>query len=251
MISEAIALIRRVSEMSGGRIICGVSGKDSLATLDLCCRVLSPTNVTVFSMGILPRLECEEATRQFVERRYGLVVHRFIHPDMSVYLKRSHLNNVRPEIEDLVQKKLRWAHIEAIMRSRSGVSWFAYGHRLTDSLQRRAMIKKHRGVIEGRRICYPIWDWNPTEVIEYLAIRKIPLPPNFGRGLVGTSGVSPHSVECLLFLRDRFPNDYRRILATFPGAAALIERDELRAKYQIECGAGLDEAEAEEVEAEA
>ena len=236
MIQDAIKLLEGVRDAGNPQIIVGVSGgKDSLVTLDLCCRVFHPSHVHAFFLFLIEGLESEQRYLRFVESRYKIRIHHLRHPDMAHYLRTSWLSRQRtPEIEELIRRNFKWSDVEAIMRARTGVKWFAYGHRITDSLQRRAMIQGHKGVIQSRRVCYPIWDWKPREVFSYLRSNALPIPPMMGSRVDRTSGIAPHSVECLLYLKKNFPDDFEKIVSVFPRSLDLIERDVIRAKYEIQ-----------------
>ncbi len=234
MIRESLELLRRIRDELGQReIIVGFSGgKDSLVTLDLCSQVFD--RIHGFFLFLIPGLECEERSLRMAETRYGLTIHRLRHPDMSRYMRYSRLRPCQPEVEDRIRRNLRWADIEAIMRSRTGADWIAQGHRITDSLQRRAMIQASEGFMPKERRVYPIWDWAPKAVFAYLRQKRIPIPPMFGSRVHKTSGLAPGNPDCLLWLKEHFPEDYRRVVKVFPGAETLLYRDELRANYQIE-----------------
>jgi phosphoadenosine phosphosulfate reductase len=246
-LNSAASLLRSIRDMGQTRIIVGVSGgKDSIATLDVCHKVFGRGNVHGFFLYLVEGLECEEQHLRQVEGKYGMTLEKLPHPDLAYYLRFSSLRDISPAIEDRIHRNLRWVDVEAIMRQRTGAEWFAYGHRITDSLQRRAMIMSARGVLPKRKICYPIWNWNPTTVISYLRAIRVKIPGMFGCSISNTSGVSPHSTDCLRWLAKNYPADLKKLLTVFPHAENLLLRDELRAKYAIERNDGLDEAEREE-----
>lgn len=243
MIRESLELLRRLRDSGATEIVCAVSGgKDSLAVLDLCHRAF-PTSegctVHGFFLWLVEGLECEERFLRAAESRYGMVIHRLPSPTRAFFLRNSVLTKRRTDIEGSIRRDLRWGDIEAIMRSRTGADWFAYGHRITDSLQRRAMIQSSGGILEKPRRIYPIWDWKPRDVFGYLRARNIVIPPMFGSMRHKTAGVSPTDPEAMLFLKQNWPADYEKLVRVFPGIETLIYRDELRAKYEIEENAPL------------
>jgi phosphoadenosine phosphosulfate reductase len=237
-IQSSLNLLARVRDDLGQQeIIAAVSaGKDSLATIDLCHRAFGAGNVHAYFMWIVKGLECEERYLRAVESRYGLVIHRLPHPAIGFYLRNSVLSPRRMSAESEISRDLKYGDVERVVRFRTGASWIAGGHRITDSLQRRGMIKSSGGILENRRWCYPVWDWSSREVYDYLRARKIEVPPAIrhanGRS-ANTSGIAPNNVDSLLWLRKYWPADYQKVCEAFPYAERVVMRDEMRAKYEV------------------
>ena len=152
---------------------------------------------------------------------------------MASYLRSSHLRTCNVAVENAFTRNLKWGDIETVLRARFNTKWIAYGHRLTDSLQRRAMLKKHEGIWSSTHRTYPIFDWSPRDVVDYLRMRNIPVPPVIGSRITGTGGLNPGKPGCLLWLKNNYPSDYAKVVAVFDKAPLLIERDRLRELYGI------------------
>jgi 3'-phosphoadenosine 5'-phosphosulfate sulfotransferase (PAPS reductase)/FAD synthetase len=238
MISDSLDMLRRIRDAGNPEIIVAISGgKDSLCVVDLCSRIF--TRLHGFFLYFLKGLESEEQFLRLAESRYGITIHRLPGPGLATAIRYSRLRRCRPELEDKVRRDLKWADIERIMRQRTGANWIAYGHRMIDTLQRRAMLKSHEGVLEKHRRIYPIWDWAPCDVFSHLRTQRIPTPPMFGALKHKSSGLAPDDVKCLFYLQKHFPRDFARVIAAFPHATDLMFRDELRARYEIEQNAPL------------
>lgn len=222
------------SHAPADKILVGCSGgKDSMTVLDLVCRVFDRQNVFPFFLYFVRGLECEEKFVSGCEKRYGLKVIRLRHPDATAYAASGEFRPKKPSVDSRIQI-VRWIEIEAVLRGRTGAKWIAYGHRISDSLQRRGMIMGSAGFLEKFQRIYPIWDWVPEDVISYLRIRKIPVPGMFGAKIHNTSGVSPNSTQCLEWLKQFYPKDYQKLVAVFPFAKSLLDRDKIRRDMDLE-----------------
>jgi phosphoadenosine phosphosulfate reductase len=202
------------------KILVGVSGKDSLAVLDLL--VASGREVVPFHMHLVPGLDVIECVLRWVETRYKLPVQRIQHWNTSNLLRlglyRPHLRKPPP--------KLAQHHIEQFLHQKHGTSWTAYGYRYGDSLARAGMFKSWGGGVDKANAhVFPIWSWTADEMRAYLRVRRIPLPP---RNPAGKSFGVDLGVDTLLWMRQHYPRDYRRILEVFPYAEAQLARREFQ-----------------------
>ena len=112
--------------------------------------------------------------------------------------------------------------VEACAKVDSGTDWCGWGFKKIDSLQRRGWLTKDwpKGRNEAKGQFTVIGDWSNTDVKNYLAARRLPIPGISGQRTTGINLLP----ENMLFLRTNWPNDYRRVLRAFPGAAAQADR---------------------------
>ena len=233
-LQDSLALLRRAAEASRATsgessMLIGLSGgKDSVVVLDLAKRVFD--RVECYFMYLVDGLECVEAPLRAIARRYDVQLHKVPHFDLARFLKHAvympHRNGAAHHL-----RELRFVDIEALARRRAGIAWTALGHRATDSLERNAMLKRIGGFDTKARRVYPIWHWKPRDVYAYLRTHRIQVAPQLVKGT--TDGVNLYP-ETLRVLRDKFPDDYRKILEVFPYAEAGIIRDEFRERWAAE-----------------
>jgi 3'-phosphoadenosine 5'-phosphosulfate sulfotransferase (PAPS reductase)/FAD synthetase len=249
ILSAARRRARRAAELSGGSIMVGLSGgKDSLTTLDICCREFE--RVEAFYMYLVKGLECVERSVIAAADRHKVKLHMVPHWDLARMFKyavlRPHVNGVGKKLNVL---KLR--DTEAHLRKETGINWFAYGERGSDSFARWFYTHLNDGVHIPWRRCFPIWDWRDREVHDYVRARKIPVPPRIGReGYGGTSGFNLQP-ENLAWLQEHYPEDYARVLRVFPYAGSQVKRLELghgKKKARVRRGKRADHEKAEETE---
>lgn len=217
MISTALYETVRTASMMTNRVLVGLSGgKDSVVTLDICARFFR--HVQPFFLYLVPGLEFQERTLRYYEKRFGVEIVRAPHFMLSEFLRygvfRMHDTSV-PIVS--TRETYDW------LREKTGIYWIACGERITDSIIRRAMIKKSGSIDAKRGRIYPIAYWNKGEVMQHLKVRKLPLSEE-NRAL----GFSFRSLapDNLIPIKTLYPEDYARMVAWFPLLEASIKQHE-------------------------
>jgi phosphoadenosine phosphosulfate reductase len=213
---------------SVSEVICYFSGgKDALCTLDLCLSRFRRV-VPVF-MYYIPGLSFQEEMLRYAERRYATPIIRIPHWNLPEVLKAGVLRFPGQRTDNL--RKLTIADTDRYLRSHTGIHWIASGEKCIDSVERNAMIKNNGGIDAGRGRIWPIAHWSNQSVYSHLKRQQIPLPAEykfkFAGGAKRSFGGRLWMDECV-WLRDHFPEDWKKVLAMFPLAEAQIARFNLR-----------------------
>lgn len=226
-LADASQLLRDVHDKTD-KVVVGLSGgKDSLVTLDLCVREFGASNVGAFFMYLVKDLRCAEVTVRWAERHYKVEVHRLPHWMLGLAYKNATYMPHRTGTDKW--RDMRLVDVEQLARKKTGSEWIAYGHRMADSIERVGMLNRIDGFDEVGRRAYPLWRWNEASVVAYLRARKIPTPPKLTILKRAMTGVS-FQEDVLLAIRDKFPDDFERILEVFPYVPAKLARYELQKK---------------------
>jgi phosphoadenosine phosphosulfate reductase len=170
-------------------------------------------------------LECVERCVDVAARRVGVKVHKVPHPDLTRIMRGNILRP--PSAEAATIKRLKQSDVEAALRERTGIEWFAYGERAADSFARRLYTRVNDGIREDWKRVYPVWDWLHGDVIAWLKHKRIPLPERFGASdtkVMSGFGLYPRPLH---WMKHHAPDDYRRVLEVFPYAEAMVMRHEL------------------------
>jgi 3'-phosphoadenosine 5'-phosphosulfate sulfotransferase (PAPS reductase)/FAD synthetase len=204
----------RVSTLSGGSLLLGLSGKDSFVTLDIAAshfkRIVCCHYYTVRGM------RCLEAPFEALVKRYPNAELMYVpHWDLARLMKYAVL---RPHLNAMDNMRtMKKGDTEALARKRSGIDWISYGERLSDSFARRLFWRKLDGIYEKGRRCTFIPEWLDADVNGYMVAKKLPQPCTFTDDHKRSSGFEL-TPNCLRWLKQHHPRDFETVLKVFPAA---------------------------------
>jgi len=216
-------IVKRAAAMTDQITVGFSTGKDSIAALDLCARHFK--KVAAFFMFVVPGLSFQEAYVSQAERRYGIKIVRLPHWSLSTSFR---VNYYRPGCDASAKTpEISLNDVEAWLRKEHGATWFAYGQKKNDSLERRGMLSACGGIdVKGRRV-YPVAEFSDKQVWAYLRLHRLPVPIDYAFFRRSFGGLTP---EELRGVRDHFPKDFAKIVAQFPEIEAAIARDDFYGK---------------------
>jgi 3'-phosphoadenosine 5'-phosphosulfate sulfotransferase (PAPS reductase)/FAD synthetase len=205
-IQSAMNLLKLVRAETDAIGVAVSFGKDSLCTLDLCCRLF--VKVEAFYLFRVRDLEIVQRWSAEVLERYGVSVRQYPHFDLS----RCYDNSVFQPHWARGAVRVRWADMEAHFREQAKIAWIAYGWRRNDSFSRALIMKKCRGWDPAARRVYPLRAWRRAQVYEYLDSQGIARPDTLGRKEQGGLDFHPEALRALGEV------DRRKWLEDFPFA---------------------------------
>ena len=184
------------------------TGKDSIVAGDLMFRYHG--NIRPVFLYFVDGLEIKERVIRFYEKRWNVQIIR------------------RPSADTMKMlngKKITLSQIEAGLRKEFNIAWTIWGVRRSDSMQRMAIIgKTDRGIDERNRKLYPIGWWKPSDVYSYCKFHKLILPIEYQHGF--KRDFSNPDGEALIYLRNTFPDDYRKVIEKFPICEQMVWKAE-------------------------
>lgn len=230
--SSLYAISDYVKQLGEQHVIVALSGgKESLVTLDLCCKRFQ--KVTCYYLYYVQGLSFREKIFSYLRKRYeanGLDIFQLPSPALPHYLRSGQFR-----YETAASKRARnfgFRDIENYVRSKTGARFVATGEKILDSMHRQAQIKSHGGVDFDRMRFYPVAHWKESQVFNYLKINRIHLPSDYAlMENVKTSGSRTHnfavfSAEALVKVREKYPEDWEKIVEQFPGIGSMTFRFE-------------------------
>lgn len=198
--------IKTHSKVTDSVIVAFSGGKESIVTLDLCCRYFK--NVKAFFLYICPDLSFREKTLQWYEKKYQIEIMRLPHMDLSSALRYGFFRN-----SDYSVPILSMNEIYHYVRLKFGTWWISAGERMDDSLWRRGMIHSTGTIDEKRGRFFPVATWSKKEILDYIKFHNLYIGAD--SKVLGHSFQGPIGYE-LQFVKKYYPEDYQKMLNLFP-----------------------------------
>ena len=189
--------------------------------LDLCSRAFK--RVVCFQMYFVPDLEVDRQRRVYAEKRWGIPVLTLPHWNLIEALANGIHCNDSFAFDGAPDFTL--GTVYSIVRAQTGIRLIANGAKKADSRYRRATFATFA---KQKDMLYPLAEWNKFDVLAYLKKREIEVLTGDKRNATGVD----LSEASLLWLHDNHPADYRKLLAFFPYAHAVIKRRDWYGNYK-------------------
>jgi len=210
---KATEIICKVASQTDRAILFhSASGKDSIALLELMYPHFR--EIVCAFMYTVPRLEHTARYIEWAQRRYSNV--RFVqmpHYGVYSYIRTGYLGcKCNPK-----QKLYNLGQLTDITRERSGIDWAFYGFKKSDSLNRRLMLQTYtdEAINEQTKKVYPLSKYKNADVLRFIDERGLIKPESYG-GKAQSSGCDVNDLNYLLYLREEYPGDLRKVLEMFP-----------------------------------
>lgn len=190
------------------------AGKDSICLLNMMAPHFKEI-VCVF-MYMVKDLEHINRYIKWAETKYPNC--RFIQtPHYAYYNNKKHGVNGTEQIE---YSEWNLSKITDKIQEETGVEHSVYGFKKNDSLNRRLMLKSYENFQnpQGTKL-YPLADWNNKQVIAYIKKNRLLEPIKYGNtGNTRSQGNDVNDISFLLWCRNNYPEDLKKIIEEFPDA---------------------------------
>ena len=225
MLDRAKEIIRDIAAETDSIILMhSLSGKDSIALLDLCAPHFK--RIVCVYMYTVANLEHIKPYHLYAASKYRNTEWIQV-PHYGVY---SYIKSGYMGIERNPRQRLwKLADIIDKVRERTGVEWACLGFKQTDSLNRLLMLRSYKDGKEsicwaGRKF-YPLSTYTNKDVLEYISQQHLKAPENYGGG--GQScGCDISDYHYLKFLSQHYPSDLEKIYNTYPRTRFIIQEYE-------------------------
>lgn len=203
---ELFQPVRTASCITDSVLVGFSGGKDSIVTLDLCCRHFK--KVVPFFLYLVEGLSFQDATLRWYEAKYGVEILRMPHPMLSVMLR---LGMYRKSSDEFPE--INFNDLYHFLRLTNDIWWIAAGERIADSIVRRAMIKKSSSIDKKRGRFFPVANFIKADVLAYMRHKRLKMAPEYQILGESFSGIDPHEA---VKIRQYFPSDFKKIVRIFP-----------------------------------
>ncbi len=193
------------------------SGKDSIALLHLMSSEFD--EIVCVYMYVVKDLKHINRYISYAVQKYRNV--RFIqapHFCLSSFVKYGYMGCK----ENPKQKLINFAEITKQIRAYTGIEWAFYGFKKSDSMNRRLMLSGYRdeAINYDTKKCYPLSNYKNKDVLKFIDDNDLVKPESYGGGQ--SSGVNITAIDYLLFLREKYPNDLKKVIANFPHVERIL-----------------------------
>lgn len=188
------------------------TGIDSCVMFDLFSRFMPGRFVPVY-LYMVQGLSWTERVIRAYERRYGVRIKQHTHPLTHCYMP-SYKQKRKPTLPDM----------EAYLRKLYQTEYIAYGYMKVESIERRGMLALkdsrtketigEKGVNYKHRKLYPLSEWKKRDIKAYVKDRKLIIPETYEYGYRDITNFTGD--EVLLLIRNSYPEDFQKIITTYP-----------------------------------
>lgn len=197
------------------------SGKDSIALLDL----LAPhfKEVVCVYMYIVKDLAHIKRYISYAENKYpNCKFCQVPHFALLSYIKSGYLGCK----QNKKQRQYSMAELNKMVCERYGIEWTVMGFKQSDSMNRRLMLRTYKddAINENQKKAYPLSCYKNADVLNYIVKQNLIRPETYGKGQ--SAGTAINDLNYLLFLKENFPSDLKRIFREFPLCERLIYEHE-------------------------
>lgn len=219
--SESMQRLQKLAAKYPEVLVAYSGGKDSLVVTDLCCKAFQ--RVTAVHMEFVPGLKVVEDQIELAKSRWGIDVIRV--PD-NVFLRCYQIgeyNDVHHSIKKI--KTLRNNDVFKVVAHEGNFSLVANGMKRGDGMFTMAAGSEENvagELSQGIKMVCPLWKWRNTDVLAYLTVNKIPIPPSDGRKSSSIDMTEPN----ILWLWDKQREDFYLLEKYFPYMRAVVKRRE-------------------------
>jgi sulfate adenylyltransferase subunit 2 len=115
----------------------------------------------------------------------------------------------------------------------TGIEWTLFGFKQSDSLNRRIMLRtyEHQSINEKSKKVYPLSNWKNRDVKKYIDIHGLIQPIVYDK-LAQSQGTDICDINFLLWCKNKYPNDLKKIFTIFPNAEQIIFEHQYHEQYK-------------------
>jgi phosphoadenosine phosphosulfate reductase len=191
------------------------AGKDAIVTGDILRQKYDGPIHWVY-LYFVEGLSFVDSIIRHYEKRWNIKIHQFPCAEtLSVLARRIRSDKMRYEMNN----------VETQLRKHFGCEWIATGMKRNDSLSRLGMMQSCEGIFDHKyKKMHPVIDWSDKKIMAYINLHHLPLPVTYRMGFRRSLWTINASV--LVWMKDAFPEDYKRIMEYLPEYGDAVYRME-------------------------
>ena len=201
--------IKRISTLTEPCLVGFSTGRDSVVMLDLLMKNYRG-KMTFIYYYFVPNLDYKEKLLRYYESKYDIKIERRPH-----WITLSYMLGRRVEQGDVMKNS----------RHEFDLTYFALGTRRSESLTRRGQLAHIYDIDEKFKYFYPVIDFTTKQIDAYVKMNNLVIGDEYRQGFKHDLSV-PDNMG-LLYIKNQYPDDYKKIIQTFPQLEAGIKRIEM------------------------
>lgn len=227
-------LCKQMCKSSKGEVILMFSlGKDSTAMWQFLIEC-GFTKIHPIYCEVIPGLKCVQRSLRYYEKKFDTKIHRYL------------MNEGLPQIGDMVFQPAQdqvaieelglWTYrisdVAEMFRQEHDIHdrvWSAEGILQADALVRRTYINKYGPKIKDYQVFYPIYDWKPNDLLDFLKGRNIKLSEEYQYS--NRTFCGPPKADALERLKQVRPEDFEAFKLWYPLIEANMARNIFRRRH--------------------
>ena len=228
---HALTTLKYVRKQTNRVILFYSGGKDSIVLLDMLSFLFDEV-ICVF-MYFIKDLEHQRVFIEYPEKKYpNARVIQLPHWMVSHYYRNNYYKFHRKKLVDDTPL-LYLGDIEKQARLRSGATWIINGAKMSDSLNRHLMLGTllFNSINLKSKRAYPLALWKKKDVLAYIKNRNLIIPQNYGKGK--SNGIDL-TEDVLVWMRDNYPDDYKKVIHQFPFAGKIVFEHDYKKNHKTE-----------------
>jgi sulfate adenylyltransferase subunit 2 len=191
------------------------TGKDSICLLEMLSKLFKIQPVFQYTVK---NLDYELNYINWAEKKYNVKFYQTPHFILRSFIKSGYLGIK----QDKTISKTTIAKLDEKLRIKFGLNWSCYGFKKNDGLTRRLMLNGYKnGVCESTNKFYPLMDYSNKEVLNYISDNNL-IPPFCYDKKKPSSGCDISNPIFLNYIRNKYPNDLKKIFETFPCCEVIL-----------------------------
>jgi 3'-phosphoadenosine 5'-phosphosulfate sulfotransferase (PAPS reductase)/FAD synthetase len=201
------------------------TGKDSIMLCDLMSKNF--TQVICIFMYIVKGLDYEKKYIDWAKRRYkNILFYETPHYALNSFIKNGYLGIKKNEsVESMSIHK-----IDKLVKEKFKIDWSVYGFKKIDGVTRRLMLNGYpEGIYKNTHKVYPLMDLKNNDVLDYISDNDLIKPFNYGTKKP-SSGCDISTPEFLMYIKQNYPEDLKKIFKAFPFCEANLFKYETYGK---------------------
>ena len=215
-IEHTITVLRYLKEKTDSVILFySAGGKDSLVLLDLCAKNFK--HVYCVYMYFVKNLKHNQVYLSHVNRYNNVTLLQYPHFATSENVSAADLTFIK----EVKKCTIKLNDIVLKARKDTGAEWVVFGWKKADSLYRNVILRTYLfdSICEKTKKAYPLALWNKKQVSDYITIKQLPKPLQYGGNNSQGIGLTE---DFLVWCRKFHPGDLDTILKTFPIAGKIL-----------------------------